>query len=465
MKTRKSKLTSLLKTGLLLFGISLLLWNCEQESVIEEQQIVVEDTINPLFAEFRSQFNYNSFEETIPYQYEVNWAYSIKQYSEDLQTNFYEFDLIYADAFNPIRINKIGPKKHNIIFKLIAVENQDQEYDFYIAKFFQEKASGISIDVLQPSLNTETGYKGVTHLYNSNNDIVFAKFVSADNNENLKKYVHPIFKKKTDNDLKGFKESFVYVTKCETVTVHHYIDWYYYEFDDWGNIANSYYSHTTYAGSSTTEECTTEWVPHPRDYGDGGLFGTGVGCDEAGECIEDVVDALIEESEIDIVDDSDPNNIDYNGVKELIPNPLILDNGRSIEINFGTTSDGVNANQLVAKCLIYALKHALEQESSINSIHIHATTNGHNNYPNSNHLRATAIDISRINGIKIINLGNSSQVSNLQNAFDSYHGIRENFGPNFKHKTYSDGSINLDFNVSGHNDHIHISIQSNTNCD
>jgi hypothetical protein len=36
MKTKKNKVTNLLKTGILFLGVSLLLWNCEQETVFEE---------------------------------------------------------------------------------------------------------------------------------------------------------------------------------------------------------------------------------------------------------------------------------------------------------------------------------------------------------------------------------------------------------------------------------------------
>lgn len=38
MKKNKNKFINLLKTGILFFGISLLLWNCEQEPVFEEIQ-------------------------------------------------------------------------------------------------------------------------------------------------------------------------------------------------------------------------------------------------------------------------------------------------------------------------------------------------------------------------------------------------------------------------------------------
>ena len=48
----------------------------------------------------------------------------------------------------------------------------------------------------------------------------------------------------------------------------------------------------------------------------------------------------------------------------------------------------------------------------------------------------------------------------LQEAFDDYSKVRENFGPSFKHKTYPDGSVNLNWPIGGHQDHIHVSVQS-----
>ena len=47
MKSKKNKLTNLLKTGILFFGISLFLWNCEnQNESIIEATISLEDSNN-----------------------------------------------------------------------------------------------------------------------------------------------------------------------------------------------------------------------------------------------------------------------------------------------------------------------------------------------------------------------------------------------------------------------------------
>ena len=160
------------------------------------------------------------------------------------------------------------------------------------------------------------------------------------------------------------------------------------------------------------------------------------------------------------------DNYIYDGPKELIPNPLILDNGDIVNITFGVTKDGLNANQEVATLLIEGLKFELNSannnlptEEKITSIHIFATTNGGHG-PRSNHFNGTALDISRINGNKMILSGVTQQIIKLQEAMDSFPNVRENFGPHFKHKySVESNSWNFSHPIDGHQDHIHFSVR------
>ena len=43
MKKKKNKLTNTLKIGILFFGVSLLLWNCEKENDVE--QVIVKEVV------------------------------------------------------------------------------------------------------------------------------------------------------------------------------------------------------------------------------------------------------------------------------------------------------------------------------------------------------------------------------------------------------------------------------------
>ncbi len=180
-------------------------------------------------------------------------------------------------------------------------------------------------------------------------------------------------------------------------------------------------------------------------------------------CAIDALNAIAQPDEDGTISILEPMNGPYTGPRESIPNCIELADGTQITVNFGTTSDGVNADQEIATCLIAALVHALQctQDAGFNiqSIHINSTTNG-KHHKNTNHRYGLAIDLSRINGVKMV-LMNAEQlqaVATLQNCLDSFEGIRENFGPAFKHK------LGQPYNVRNHKDHVHFSINANTDC-
>ena len=184
------------------------------------------------------------------------------------------------------------------------------------------------------------------------------------------------------------------------------------------------------------------------------------------EAIED--GGVVNFSEAYIPIDSPDDNYVEIDEKSLIPNPLILDNGDQINIEFGITNDGVNANQEVRNHTIEGLKFALNEANNnlsssdkITSIYIMATTNGAHS-STSNHSKATAIDISRINGVKMAVSGVTEQIIKLQEALDNYEYIRENFGPYFKHKySIETDTWNYNHSIGGHKDHIHMATRTN----
>jgi hypothetical protein len=186
------------------------------------------------------------------------------------------------------------------------------------------------------------------------------------------------------------------------------------------------------------------------------------------EIIDSFIQSDSEYSGDGFMGDNDEDNEDYDGPKENIPHNIILNDNTVVTVTFGSTeSDNESADKPVAPDLVACVKQALNEanenlgaNNKITSIYIKATSNGSHG-PNSNHSKGTALDLSRINGNKIANLGNNIQVQALQQGFDSYPNIRENFGPTFKHKTYTDGSKDLEFDIAGHSDHIHVSVQSN----
>lgn len=162
----------------------------------------------------------------------------------------------------------------------------------------------------------------------------------------------------------------------------------------------------------------------------------------------------------DIIDIS---NVDSEQEKKHIPECIQIDNGSEISIEFGTTSDGKSSDQAISPCAIDALASALDcasEDHTINSIYISSTTNGVHS-PKSNHSRALAIDISRINGkrMALMNAQELALVGKIQDCLEEYGGIRENFGPSLKKK------LNEDYNVPNHDDHVHMSVNGNHICD
>jgi hypothetical protein len=75
----------------------------------------------------------------------------------------------------------------------------------------------------------------------------------------------------------------------------------------------------------------------------------------------------------------------------------------------------------------------------------------------SRHMQRKAVDISRVNGVKIA-IGYSANstvraiVDALQQNFETFAARRENFGPHFKRK------LGQPWPVAGHGDHVHLSV-------
>ena len=134
--------------------------------------------------------------------------------------------------------------------------------------------------------------------------------------------------------------------------------------------------------------------------------------------------------------------------------------------NIGSSINGVGvdygtgANNKVEQSLINLLKAVVKpgvaSGQTLNRIFVGATTNG-SHAADSRHYSGKAIDISRINGKKMsVSYPSDAAVKAIVDALqveaDNQAGIRENFGPHFKHK------LKANWSVAGHNDHIHWSV-------
>jgi len=240
---KKRTLKKIVPFGILFFGISLLLWNCEKEEIEFNQP-------NNLNFAISNQFDSDNFKALLPHKFTINWSDTEKQFSEDLNANFYEFSLIYRiKHFNPITINKISPRKYYHKYKLIAIEKEKEKYEFYLAKFFQEKDSrNPDLENSTVTLNQNTGYNGLMQLYNTKGKLTFSKYIYSDENSNYKasknkKETKTVALNKTNN------------LSCITITTYHYRDWYQNVYDAYGNFLGTVYVYTELIGTTTREEC------------------------------------------------------------------------------------------------------------------------------------------------------------------------------------------------------------------
>jgi len=124
-----------------------------------------------------------------------------------------------------------------------------------------------------------------------------------------------------------------------------------------------------------------------------------------------------------------------------------------VTIEYGTTADNEVKDSLVT-LLKGIVKQTVAPGQTLTKIFISATTNGKHDSPR--HASGEAIDISRLNGKKIDTYDSDTEVKALVDAIqdeaDKQSGIRENFGPHFKHKH------NTNWTVGGHDDHMHFSV-------
>ncbi|HBF09966.1 MAG TPA: hypothetical protein DDW29_17055 [Gammaproteobacteria bacterium] len=136
--------------------------------------------------------------------------------------------------------------------------------------------------------------------------------------------------------------------------------------------------------------------------------------------------------------------------------PCIPDHINGVKIEFADSVKN-SVDQKVVDALQFIISEDVATGYVFTSAYI-SSANDQHEYP-SRHVQGEgkAVDISRINGMKMSlfyskNASVKAITNALQNKYEGYEHKRENFGPSFKKK------LGLPHTVSGHADHIHISV-------
>lgn len=137
-----------------------------------------------------------------------------------------------------------------------------------------------------------------------------------------------------------------------------------------------------------------------------------------------------------------------------MPNIPSTINGVAVE--FGSAVNK-SVDQKVIDGLKKVVKPAIATGYSLVKIYISSANDQHQSP--SRHVSGSgkAVDISRINGLKMsthypTNATVKAVVDAIQDEYENYTHRRENFGPHFKKK------LGKNHTVSGHGDHIHLSV-------
>lgn len=136
--------------------------------------------------------------------------------------------------------------------------------------------------------------------------------------------------------------------------------------------------------------------------------------------------------------------------------PNIANNINGVLIEFSPNVNR-NVNQRVIDALTLVVKPNVASGQVLTKIYISSANDQH--VVPSRHVigGGSAVDISRINGMKIalfypVNPSVKAIVDAMQTQFETYSHRRENFGPFLKKK------LGMNHPVPGHADHIHFSV-------
>lgn len=132
----------------------------------------------------------------------------------------------------------------------------------------------------------------------------------------------------------------------------------------------------------------------------------------------------------------------------------IPSNINGVNVNFASAVNN-NVQPLVVDALRHCIKPDVAAGHQLDSIFISSARRQNPN--SSRHNTGRAVDISRINGVRMDGGFNSNPhvkaiVTAIQQTFESFPERRENFGPAMKKK------LGQPFQVSGHKDHVHLSV-------
>jgi hypothetical protein len=193
MKMKKNKLANLLKTGILLFGISLLLWNCENEESLQNLEVLQKSPLDYVKLEKTS---YNS----ISLQSNLSKSSANKNNDSDLlswaaNNNYYFNPSNFIKAIDSIGNETYTTSLHiqdtpnNVFYNLVIPKKLENNFVSNPLIIKYELAEGTKKDFKISTQNPFVGTISVFNLSNFKNSSIKAKGATLDANPCMKNKV------------------------------------------------------------------------------------------------------------------------------------------------------------------------------------------------------------------------------------------------------------------------------------
>jgi hypothetical protein len=235
----------------ILFCLIIVLSGCEKQE---------DDTGTNSLMTIRKSFDKNDFSKIIKIDYEVDWNSMKKEFSPDLNSEVFEFDIrtniispvnsrhksIYYKFGNDTYLaeSTVNSRHKSIYYKLIAFQ-RNGKYTFYIAKF----ADNPKNTSLSPSFLKSDNYSGKIYILNKSEEIVLAKKYS---NGSFVGYID------VSNDMGSI--SSLLQQDCHIETVNHYSEYYV-------TVGGQTYYNTAYLGTTFERVCHSNGTDGSDDGG------------------------------------------------------------------------------------------------------------------------------------------------------------------------------------------------------
>ncbi|WP_405268643.1 hypothetical protein [Cellulophaga sp. Ld12] len=143
--------------------------SCETEE--QNTKLLTETEMS---SEFEGHYN-EEHQSMIPFNHQIDWTNSIKIHSNDLNTETYQFDVIWSDEINPDaqllsrRAKNSNVSEYNVGYKLLATKT-NENINFYALKFvnYSDNLEEFSLDQMEL-------FDGVYTITNLNLDEIIMK--------------------------------------------------------------------------------------------------------------------------------------------------------------------------------------------------------------------------------------------------------------------------------------------------